>query len=71
MEIMKRSRLKNKANKTGLLEDLKRYKIQRNALNKLNKKLTSKRNFQKEKKLMIFGIFVSNILQIKVFAMIN
>ena len=38
-EIMKRSRLKNKVNKTVSVEDLKLHKIQRNVLTKLNKKL--------------------------------
>ena len=35
---MKRSNLKNIANKSGKTEDKKRYKIQRNALTNLNKK---------------------------------
>ena len=38
-EIMKRSNLKNIANKSGKIEDKKRYKIQRNVATKLNKKL--------------------------------
>ena len=38
-EIMKRSNLKNIANKSGKTEDKKRYKIQRNVVTKLNKKL--------------------------------
>ena len=38
-EIMKRSNLKNIANKSGKSEDKKRYKIQRNVVTKLNKKL--------------------------------
>ena len=38
-EIMKRSNLKNTANKSGKIEDKKRYKIQRNVVTKLNKKL--------------------------------
>ena len=38
-EIMKRSNLKNKANKSGTTEDKKSYKIQRNVVTKLNKKL--------------------------------
>ena len=38
-EIMKRSNLKNIANISGKTEDKKRYKIQRNAVTKLNKKL--------------------------------
>ena len=49
---MKRSQLKNKTNKTGLKEDLKLYKIQRNVVTKLNwslKKVISKKNFRKEK----------------------
>ena len=36
---MKRSNLKNIANISGKTEDKKRYKIQRNAVTKLNKKL--------------------------------
>ena len=49
---MKRSNLKNIANKSGKVEDKKRYKIQRNIVTKLNKKvkkLILKKNFQKEK----------------------
>ena len=38
-EIMKRSNVKNIANKSGKTEDKKRYKIQRNVVTKLNKKL--------------------------------
>ena len=38
-EIMKRSQLKNKANKTVSVEDLRLHKIQRNVVTKLNKKL--------------------------------
>ena len=38
-EIMKRSNIKNIANKSGKSEDKKRYKIQRNVVTKLNKKL--------------------------------
>ena len=34
-EIMKKSRLKNKANKTGLVEDLEFDKIERNISTKL------------------------------------
>ena len=53
-DIMKRSRLKNKANKTGSKEDLKRYKIQRN-VTKLNKSLKNeKENFRKEKNVKDF-----------------
>ena len=51
-EIMKRSRLKNKANKTVSVEDLKLHKIQRNVVTKLNKKLKRayfKKNFREEK----------------------
>ena len=44
-EIMTRSRLKNKANKSGKEEDLKAYKKQRNLVLKLNRK--AKRNFLK------------------------
>ena len=42
-EIMTRSRLKNKANKSGKEEDLKAYKKQRNLVLKLNRK--AKKNF--------------------------
>ena len=38
-EIMKESWLKNKLNKTGLVKVLKLYKIQQNAVTKLNKNL--------------------------------
>ena len=44
---MKRSNLKNIANKSGKIEDKKRYKIQRNVVTKLNKKL--KKAYFKEK----------------------
>ena len=36
---MKRSRLKNKANKSGKEDDKRLYKIQRNKVTKLNNKL--------------------------------
>ena len=42
---MTRSRLKNKANKSGKEEDLKAYKKQRNLVLKLNRK--AKKNFLK------------------------
>ena len=38
-ELMKRSNLKITANKSGKIEDKKHYKIQRNVVTKLNKKL--------------------------------
>ena len=44
---MKRSRLKNKANKSGKKEDKKLYNIQRNKVSKLNNKL--KKTYFKEK----------------------
>ena len=44
---MKRSILKNIANKSGNIEDRKRYKIQRNVVTKLSKKL--KKAYFKEK----------------------
>ena len=44
---MKRSNLKNIANKSGKIEGKKRYKIQRNVVTKLNKKL--KKAYFKEK----------------------
>ena len=50
-EIMKRSRLKNKANKSGKEDDKRIYKIQRNTVTKLNnelKKRTLNKNFRKE-----------------------
>ena len=46
-EIMKRSLLKNNANKTDSKEDLKLYKIQRHVVTKLNKNL--KKRYFKEK----------------------
>ena len=46
-EIMKRSRLKNKANKSGKEEDKRLYKIQRNKVSILNNKL--KKTYFKEK----------------------
>ena len=48
---MKRSRLKNKANKSGKEEDKRLSNIQRNKLSKLNNKLKKthfKENFRKE-----------------------
>ena len=48
---MKRSRLKNKANKSGKEEDKRLYNIQRNKVSKLNNKLKKnilKKNFRKE-----------------------
>ena len=44
---MKRSKLKNIANKSGKTEDKKHYKIQRNVVTKLNKQL--KKAYFKEK----------------------
>ena len=44
---MKRSNLKNITNKSGKIKDKKRYKIQRNVVTKLNKKL--KKAYFKEK----------------------
>ena len=47
--IMKRSNLKNIANKSGKIEDKKRYKIPRNVVKKQNKnlkKLILKKNFR-------------------------
>ena len=44
---MKRSNLKNKANKSGKIEDKKRYKVQQNVVTKLNKKI--KKAYFKEK----------------------
>ena len=49
-EIMKRSRLKNKANTSGKEDDKRLYKIQRNKVTKLNNKLkkrTLNKNFRK------------------------
>ena len=46
-EIMKRSRLKNKANKSGKEDDKRLYKIQRNKVTKLNNKL--KKTYFKQK----------------------
>ena len=48
-EIMKRSNLKKIANKSGKIEDKKRYKIPRNVVKKQNKnlkKLILKKNFR-------------------------
>ena len=46
-EIMKRSRLENKANKSGKEDDKRLYKIQRNKVTKLNNKL--KKTYFKQK----------------------
>ena len=49
LRIMKRSNLKNIANKSGKIEDKKRYKIPRNVVKKQNKnlkKLILKKNFR-------------------------
>ena len=57
---MKRSNLKNIANKSGKIEDKKRYKIQRNVDTKLNKKLNKayfKEKLPKGKDIKDFGIF--------------
>ena len=62
-EIMKRSNLKNIANKSGIIGDKKRYKIQRNVVIKLNKKL--KKAYFKEK--LPKRIFVNLILLTRVF----
>ena len=43
---MKRSRLKNKANKSGIEEEKRLYNIQRNKVSKLNKR---KKTYFKEK----------------------
>ena len=69
-EIMKRSNLKNIANKSGKTEDKKRYKIQRNVVTKLNKKLKKayfKEELPKGKDVKIFGIFVNFTLLTRVF----
>ena len=58
-EIMKRSRLKNKTNKTGSKEDLKLYKIQRSVVTKLNIRETS----EKKEMQKIFGSIASHFLQ--------
>ena len=70
-EIKTRSRLKNKANKSGKEEDLKAYKKQRNLVLKLNRK--AKKNFLKscistndKMKKKTFGSFENPFLQRKV-----
>ena len=66
---MKRSNLKNIANKSGKVEDKKCYKIQWNVVTKLNKKvkkLILKKNFRKEKIKRIFGISVNLTLLTRV-----
>ena len=59
-EIMKRSRLKNKANKSGKEEDKRLYNIQRNKVSKLNNKLQKtyfKENLPKGKDVKDFSNF--------------
>ena len=60
--IMKRSRLKNKANKTQLPIDKQSYKKQRNLVTKLNKQY--KKNISIISKIKTFGTSVSHISQI-------
>ena len=57
---MKRSRLKNKANKSGKEEDKRLYNIQRNKVSKLNNKL-------KKTQQRISGTTVNLTLQTRVF----
>ena len=63
--IMKRSQLKNKANRTKKLEDFTKYKKQRNLMVKLNRESKTKYfdNIQTSKNCF-FGISVSHIFQI-------
>ena len=68
---MIRSRLKNKANKSGKEEDLKAYKKQRNLVLKLNRK--TKKNFLRscistndKMKKKTFGSFANPFLQRRV-----
>ena len=79
---MKRSRFKNKANKTSSVENVKLYKIQWNVLVKLNiqwnvvtklnkkclKSLFQRKTSKMKKTKRFFG---SHVLQIKVFAVMN
>ena len=64
--IMKRSQLKNKANRTKQLEDITKYKKQRNLVVKLNRESKAQYfdNIQTSKNLKPFGISVSPIFQI-------
>ena len=69
-EIMKRSRIKNKANKSGKEEDKRLYNIQRNKV--INyiinlRKHILKKNFQKETTQRISGTAVNLTLQTRVF----
>ena len=67
---MKRSRLKNKANKSGKEEDKRLYNIQRNKVSKLNNKLKKtyfKEKVPKETTQKISGTTVNLTLQTKVF----
>ena len=59
-EIMTRSRLKNKTNKSGKEEDLKAYKKQRNLVLKVNRKA------KKKLKIKTFGSFAKTFLQRRV-----
>ena len=69
-EIMKRSNLKNIANKSGKTEDKKSYKIQRNVVTKLNKKLKKayfKAKIPKGKDVKHFWNFVNLTLLTRAF----
>ena len=73
-ETMKRSNLKNIANKSSKVEDKKLYKIQRNVVAKLHKilkKVILKKNVQKGNMQRIFGIFVNLNLLTKMFVMMK
>ena len=71
---MKRSNLKNIANKSGKIEDKKRYKIQRNIVTKLNKKVKKayfKEKLPKGKDVKNFWIFLNLTSLTRVFVTVR
>ena len=71
---MKRSNLKNIGNKSGKVEDKKRYKIQRNIVTKLNKKVKKayfKEKLPKGKDVKNFWIFLNLTSLTRVFVKVR
>ena len=71
--IMKRSKLKNKANKTKLPVDINNYKKQRNYVANLNKRAKLNSNILIDmtvKMASLFGLLVHLIFQINIVSLI-
>ena len=71
--IMKRSKLKNKANKTKLPVDINNYKKQRNYVANLNKRAKLNSNILIDmtvKMASLFGLLVNLIFQINIVRLI-